>query len=332
MIVADFHGVAFRLDVSNAEVEEALRGDFKYFEASDRSLRPMLHLEVLVGSPAPPVGRKILRRGEYEAYDDGPIRHIDFRGDASARWDYKRKVGIIIARTVPLARELAHLAVLSRAGEELDRRGLHRVHALGVAQGRRGALILMGSGGGKSVLAMEALRSTGLGIISDDSPVVTGGGQMLAFPLRVGLRGKEFAQGVPSEMLSEFPRRGRPTKTMVALEFFSSRIPASVEISALLLGRRGVAGPPVIRRASRIRALLALADAMVVGRGVAQMSEYVLRAERSHLMLWADIGISRLRAAVETVLKAPAYDFVLSGNARDDVRVLEEFLSRSSWG
>ena len=178
------------------------------------------------------------------------------------------------------------------------------------------------------MLAMEALRSTGLGILSDDSPVVTREGRMLAFPLRVGLRSRAFARDVPEGNLSEFPRRGRPTKTMVSVDFFADRISASADISALLLGSRGGAAPPLIRRASRARALGALAEGMVVGRGIAQMSEYVLRAESSHLLLWASIGISRLRAAVETVLRVPAYDFVLSGNARDDVRVLEEFLSQ----
>lgn len=319
------HGVAFRLDVADEGVRERLRGDFRYFEASP-SAAP-LRLSVAVGRPDVSSGRASLRRPGWAAYDDGDRRHIDYAGAASARWDYARGEGAVVAATPELARELAHLAVLSRAGEALDARGLHRVHALGVAHESRGALVLMGSGGGKSVLGLELLRSTRLGLLSDDTPLLDAAGGLRPFPLPLGLRSRELARGVPEGFLSDFPRRGRETKTVVDPAFFAERVSPRAELTALLLGRRRPGSPPRLRRISRARALAALIDGLVVGRGVAQMSEYVLRPRAAHLALWAGIAASRLRAAAAAAWSVPAYDFQLSGDAAADARALERLLA-----
>lgn len=321
----DFHGVVVALEAADADVRERLRRDFEFFESEPASAR--LRFEVSLGAPPSPArGWPSLRRPGFEAFDLGPLRRIDYRGEAGASWDYERREGVIVGATRELAHELAHLAILSRVGEELDRRGLHRVHALGVSSGARAALLLLESGGGKSVLAMQILRASSLGLLSDDTPLVDAAGRVLPFPLCVGLLSAEHARGVPREFLREFPRRGRPTKTTVAPGFFSGRVCAEAAASALLLGRRG-AGPPRMVRASRARALGALVDGMVVGRGVAQMAEYVLRLERGHLRLWGGIALSRLRAAARLAWSVPAYDFILSGDARADARELELFLS-----
>lgn len=323
----DFHGISVRLEVDDETVSERLCGDFQFFRSS--SLVPRMSFKVVVGRPPPTPGRPSLRRPGYRAFDRGTRRFIDYLGEACATWDYERLEGLIVGATPELAREAAHLAVLSRVGEALDRRGLHRVHALGVSLGDRAALLLLESGGGKSVLAMEALRGTALQLLSDDTPLIDAQGGVLPFPLRIGLLSQDDTRGVPGGCLGEFPRRGRPTKTTVSLEFFARRISKPASAVALLLGRRRPGPPLPARQALRPRALGALLDSMVVGRGVAQMSEYVLRAEKGHLRAWAGIAAARLRAALSVSWRVPAHDFFLSGDASADARRLERFLKET---
>ena len=70
---------------------------------------------------------------------------------------------------------------------------------------------MLPSGGGKSTLALRALQEPGIGLISEDSPLLDRRGRLHPFPLRIGVNetdadraaagqhSHDRADGVPSQ-------------------------------------------------------------------------------------------------------------------------------------
>ena len=86
-----------------------------------------------------------------------------------------------------LAYEALYSAVLSAVGEELDLRGFHRAHGLGIEIAGKRALLLLPSGGGKSAIAALLCREARVRIYSDESPLLRDS-RMFSFPVRGALR------------------------------------------------------------------------------------------------------------------------------------------------
>ena len=57
---------------------------------------------------------------------------------------------------------------IRRSKQYLDRRGLHRIHALGVVVKNRAVLVMLPMGGGKSTLGLHLLKHPEVQILSDD--------------------------------------------------------------------------------------------------------------------------------------------------------------------
>lgn len=290
------HGVGVLLE-GDAEVLEELRRDFAWFEDGCGSPAP-LRFTLRRETPPPPLpgGRAALRARRWSARDAGSLREIRYPEGAVARWDYRARAGSLWCEDPELLRELAYLAVLSRAGEELDRRGLHRVHALGFEKDGAGGLLLLPSGGGKSTLALELLRGTRLNVVAEDTPLLDRRGVLSAFPLRWGFGESADLRGVPETLVRPFRRRTYGLKRVVDVEFFRERVRSGVPLRWLLVGRPH-GGALGVEKASRAEAAAALAVSLVVGHGVAQMSEYVLRPSMEAARVLPSSALSRLRAA-----------------------------------
>ncbi|HEX4049198.1 MAG TPA: hypothetical protein VH309_15230 [Elusimicrobiota bacterium] len=287
------------MTAESGEALEELRRDFAAFGASDEKI-PRVTLG-LCGRDCPPppgastwswrgFGVRRVRGGRLIRYDDG----------AWARWDYRARSGTIHASARERLRELAYLAALSRAGEELDRRGLHRVHALGVSGPAGAGLVLLPSGGGKSTLALELLRRRSLGLLSDECPLVSSDGVVRPFLLRLALRPGADVSGLPPGSLRRFQRRGYEEKRLLDAAALGAEPGVAAPLRWLLVGSPSQ-GEPRLEPLSRAGALAALVRSLVVGVGLPQMAEYMARAEPA----LGAIAASRLRAAC-----------VLAGRAR----------------
>jgi hypothetical protein len=287
----DFHGTPVRLTAEPGGTLDELRRDFAAFGAEgDRA--PRVRLE-LCAKPCPPppgasswrwrgFGVRAVPGGRLIRYDDG----------CWARYDYGERSGVVHAERPERLRELAYLAVLSRAGEELDRRGLHRVHALGVAAPAGAALVILPSGGGKSTLALEFLRRRSLSLLSDECPLVAADGVVRPFLLRLGLRAGADLAGLPPGSLRPFRRSGYEEKQLLDAGAFDAAPGAPAPLRWLLLGSPSQ-GAPRLEPLTRAGALAALAQALVIGVGLPQMAEYMARADPA----LGAIAASRLRAA-----------------------------------
>jgi hypothetical protein len=292
----DFHGVTASIRSDDAAVIEALRGDFAHFAASPDP-KPRLHwrLERREAARSERGGVPILRLPGYTAYALDHRRLVAYRDGALAIFDRSVERGVVVSPSPERLRELGYLALLSRAGESLERVGLHRAHALGFTLGGRAALVFLPSGGGKSTLALRLLARERIGLLSDDTPLVGRDGLARAFPLRLGFQADAPLPGVPVELVRRFNRWGRPMKKLVDYSFFRERVVAQAPVRWLILGAPG--GRAELAPASAAAASVSLADGLILGRGVAQMSEYMLGPSPGRLADLARLALSRARAA-----------------------------------
>lgn len=178
------------------------------------------------------------------------------------------------------------------------------------------------------MLALELLRSTGMDLVSDETPLLTSDLRLMPFPLRIGLRPEVALPDVEERWIRTMRRRRFGVKRLVDLGFFRGRVNGGVPLSWLLVGKRRDGTVPHIRPISRLRAAEALAWSLVVGVGVAQMSEYMLRPEPRSLWNLSGIAFSRLRTACRVLRGLPCpRSFVLGADPRANMSVLAAFLA-----
>lgn len=332
-LLFNFYGVPVLLASDAHGVLEALRRDFEYFTASAGTNTAAILLTLELKSPsAPPQGRPLLRTKDYAIFDQGGWRRIVYSDQACAEYDFSSRRGRICCADAARLHELAYLAVLSRVGEELDGRGWHRIHALGFESNGKGGLLLLPSGAGKSVLALELLRSTSLGLLSDDTPLLAPDLQLRAFPLRLGFQSTADLGGVPEIWLRSMSRRHYGLKRLVDLGFFRARVRSGVPVTWLLIGERQNGASSRIGPVSRMRAAAALVKYLVIGVGIAQMSEYMLRPAPAELVKLLRIASLRLRTSCRMLLRVKPRRFMLGDDPRANAAALAAFLEAQDRG
>jgi hypothetical protein len=292
-VTIDLCGVAVSLSGHEPTVENLLR-DFSSFGAGlgEAEIGLSLTLERPFGPPPPLVSFPAKRA---VAWDRGPVRHVLYDDGSRAYFDFATGRGSISAETPGRLHEVSYLAVLGLCGERLDALGLHRVHALGFVHEGRGGVLILESGGGKSELALRLAEEGAFGLLADDTPILTGGGMLRSFPTRLSFRpGADLAR-VPLARRRPFHRRGYGPRTLVDVGLFDRVLAERAPLAWILAGEKAGSGPGWIREAGRARAMAALLDGMVVGRGVAQMAEWRIRTAALPALVRA--SASRLRAA-----------------------------------
>jgi len=352
-ISLDFYGVGVRIAGAAAEVLDDLRRDFDCFAAKDPGA-PAVFSWVL--EPEPPAKISgfapkfpVFKTRNFTAYQRGNLRLVRYSDGAIASFDFASGEGRIACASKERLRELAFLAVLSRVGEALDRRGLHRVHALGLEQDGQAVLVLLPSGGGKSSLALEIFRrSPRTRFLSEDAPLVCAHGLVHPFPLRWSLRPEADLSGIPERFIRDFRRRepgGKQRraasgndaaarrerygpKRLIDAEFFQERLGASAPLRRIFLGRRIDNQAAEIRAASSWRAAAALAENLVVGHGIPQMAEYMAGLGPKTLRRLAPIAYSRARTARRLLRQGSAFRLDLGRDPAEGAKILLDCLGR----
>jgi hypothetical protein len=213
--------------------------------------------------------------------------------------------------------EIAYVALLSAVGEALDRLGFHRVHALGIEPG---VLAVLPQGGGKSAMAALLTGSGARRVHSDEIPLIKNG-RIHPFPLRLALR-PQVANGLQLTDGRLFKRKIFDDKILFPLR--ADQTAPAAEIRAILIGRRHLSGIPKVYRASRWRVFAGLMHSLVVGMGVPQMREFMLRPTPALLAIF----FSRLRQAAGLALRTPGFIFEVSDDAHLNAEALSEFCQR----
>jgi hypothetical protein len=263
-------------------------------------------------------------------YQHGTVRWLDFGGRGLGRWDSSEKLFCMSSTDSILVYEAAYLFLLSQIGDFLDRRGLHRLHAVAISWKGRAVLVTLPMGGGKSTLALELLKHPGVEILSDDSPIIDRRGRVLAFPLRLGLLPGQESE-IPVEHRRVIHRMEFGPKYVMCYSQFADRVAASAQPGLLLIGHRTLSPAGWLAPASYREVMRAMLPHMVVGLGLFQGLEYLLNRRLSELASKAGVGFSRLRNAHALARNSRSYNLYLGRDAAGNAGLILE-LARSLWG
>jgi hypothetical protein len=136
---------------------------------------------------------------------------------------------------------------------------------------------MLPSGGGKSTLALRALRQAGVRLLSEDSPLIDRHGTVHPFPLRVGVNPTDAAT-LPDGSVRRMVRMEFHSKLLLDLEAFSDRVESRPQpLRHLVIGRRSLGTHASLEPVARRTAIPTLIREAVVGVGIYQGMEFVLQ-------------------------------------------------------
>jgi hypothetical protein len=322
----NFYGLNIQVGGDPAVVQD-LQRDFSFFrtdlsaphlslvmlrEAYPRTSLP--RLKATLQSP-----RNIVYRADGVVYVDYFGRALSVYRTGQRRWE-------IYCQDRDLAHEVAFLTILSRVGQHLDTVGLHRVHALGVAAGDRAVLVLLPMAGGKTTLALRLLKTDGVKLLSEDSPLLGPHGQVHPFPLRIGVRPGGEPPDIPARCCRTVQRMEFGPKTLIDIGHFQDRLASPCPVGAILLGERWLTGPAALQPVKRWAAVREFVKNCVVGLGIYQGVEFILERSPLELVSQAGLALARLRRSLEMIGQAQVYRFMLGPEVEDSAAVLQAFL------
>ncbi|OGR41407.1 MAG: hypothetical protein A2X35_10385 [Elusimicrobia bacterium GWA2_61_42] len=325
------YGVGVRVESAAAGLLADLKEDFAHFAAAsghDRDIRITARLQppdlaLLKGA------RRLVKTGKCSVFRTAAgARAVHYPEGLVCEYDYAREAGTLSSEDPALLREIAYLLILSRLGEKLDLKGLHRIHAMAAEFEGDGFLVTAPVSGGKTTLLAELALDPAFTPLANDTPLVDSRGDIHPFPLRVALAaGSPLLARFPAGALRPFERRHYPRKYLLAAAGLSGNVPGRTRCSKLFLLKKR-AGPPHIKKIGRPRAALELLISLVIGSGVPQIAEYFLRTELSDLPAKLCILLGRLGAALALLRNCGAFCFYVSPEPELNARALKLFLSR----
>jgi hypothetical protein len=328
----NFYGLTIAVSSSSTDLVEEVRRDFTYFSvpSGDGQVRVDMRLTAPPYAELPPLPASIITPRNI-CFQNAKITYIDYFGEGLAMFDRKERHCVIYGTEPDLVHEIAYLFILSTAGQYLDQRGIHRVHALGVSYQNRGILLLLPSGGGKSTMALELMRRPGFFLLGEDTPLIDRQARILPFPLRLGVR-PEQETGIPPQYLRTVQRMEFDPKTLIDIDYFKDRLGGKVEPGLILVGERNLGDVSEIVPLARRRAFKALIKYVIVGLGVYQGMEFLLERGLWEVLGKGGVAASRLYNSLRLLARAPAYRFVLGRDKEKNCRTLVEFIKQRYGG
>jgi hypothetical protein len=328
----DVHGFRFRITGAARSSAGMLAGDFQFFQRDEQAAG--MQIELYTQAP-PYADAPNLAATNYTprnvSFSLNGTTWLDYGGRALAVWDRPAGVFRVYSEDLDLQYEAAYLFLLSRIGEGLDHSGLHRIHALALEFHGRAVLAILPMGGGKSTLGEAMLKFPEIGFLSDDSPFISSGGNVHAFPLRLGLLPGSEA-GIPPEARRTIQRMEFGPKVVVNYDYFAHRVKASAEPGIVFLGRRSLGDECRIEPARwRERYRSILADC-VVGLGLFQGVEFVLHHSPLQVLGKTGIAWARFRAARNLFRRSEVYRLVLGRDSARNAETVFEFVQQRLGG
>jgi hypothetical protein len=324
----DVHGLWVRAAGDWPEVLGSLALDFAWFE---RPLGAGTATTLRIERRAPDWDAHAAARPAFVTprnlvLADGERTLVDYFGRALSVYDRGAGHVTIQGEDAALVHEAAYHFVVSRIGEHLDRIGLVRLHALGLAGASGGVAIMLPSGGGKSTLGLRALRDPAVRLLSDDSPLLDRHGRLHPFPLRIGVNATDAAS-LPGGHVRRIDRMEHHAKLALELAAFRDRIEArSQPLRHLVLGERTLGRDARLEPLGRAAALGPLLRESVVGVGLYQGMEFVLQRGLLDVFSQARPGLVRARGCAAGLARARVWRLTMGRDHEANWAALEPLL------
>lgn len=324
----DVYGYEFTIDSDNPEPARSLASDFEFFRVAGPPTRRPVTIRIRNAEPdynqLPPLIANVYTPRNV-SYRDGDLTYADYHGRGLGTHNRATGDFEIVSRSADLQYEACYLFLLAQLGEALDRRHMHRVHALGISINKRAGLVLLPMGGGKSTLGADLLADPDVQLLSDDSPFIDHRGQVHGFPTRIGLLpGSE--EIVPPEFRRTIQRMEFGPKVLVDFRYFADRVVGAAEPAIVFLGSRSLARTCEIVPASYWEGLRAMGANCVIGMGLFQGLEFFLQKSTGQLVGQAAIVWSRLRASHRLLARSRVVHVRLGRDRQENARAVLAYM------
>ena len=310
---------------------DAIRRDFSFFIS--RSTRPAVSIEIFPEAydyRSLPSIKPSLHSPRNFCYRQGNLLYVDYFGKGLSIIDEEKKEHKVYSVDSHLRHEIVFLTILSLVGEYFDAHRMHRVHGLGLEINGRGVLILMPQGGGKTTLMLELLKQKGVKLISEDTPLINAKGDILPFPIRIGIDASKQKPDFPDADLQLIRRMEFGPKYLLDVEYFKGRlVDYRCKPAFIFKGVRCLGDEPRIAPASKLQILDVFIANTVVGLGVYQGIEFLIKRSPLELLKKVGVAASRFQASLSVIARAKAYTFFTGFNIKKNSETLLDFITKN---
>lgn len=179
-----FHDLTVAGNSNSKTLMKAWRTSFASRPQSDANPDITIQLDLVPTVPSPPAGEpQFSTTGNFLHYyvsDDSVTAHFPKFGQLYLDLAAGTTSGQVIGDALTTYGVLEDLAAISLS-PHLRRRGYFLIHAFAAALEGKGVLIVGGIGAGKTTTGLSLLNA-GWQLLSNDSPIVAAGGQILSYP------------------------------------------------------------------------------------------------------------------------------------------------------
>ena len=244
-------------------------------------------------------------------------------------YDFDQEKGDIYSLDENLLYEKARLAVLSRIGEALDRRRLHRVHAAAFSKNKKAVVLLLPTQGGKTTLVLKALKKdNSLKLISEDVCFIDSKAYAYPFMLRIGAKDECLVKDIPQHYVTKVNRDFYGEKHLIDLEYVKDRIAPRAKVQTILIGKHVFQENTEFGKISKLRAYTAFIQAGVFGLGLPQIAELFLRGGFRDALGKIGMVASRSLLFLKLVFRVDTYTLKMGRDVDRCADRLVDFLDR----
>lgn len=253
-------------------------------------------------------------------------QYIDYRGEALMIRDEQEEAVRIYSLDQDRLYEIGFLAIHSLLGQALDKKGLCRIHALGVSLGTLNTVVMLPSKGGKSTLLTHLLENPDIKILSDDMPLVDMSGRIHIFPSKISMDKRPEDGPLASLDWQEFKRTMYPPKWTAGLSQLKNRIETqSVHHSTLLIaGLRLSQGQSILTSVPKWKMIAPVMEHMVMGFGLPQVLEMFLKFNFTDIFKLFWHAIIRSIAAFNLVRTSRCYYLYMGSDRAYNAQLILE--------
>lgn len=331
-VTFSFYGFGIEVRSSDPQTVDNIRRDFSFFVDTNKT--PDVHFEIFTAPPeyhSLPTLRPSSHSPRNFSYRNENLLFIDYFGKGLLIFDSTKKEYKIFSSEPHLRHEIVFLSILSLVGQNFDSRNIHRVHGLGLEINGQGVLILLPQGGGKTTLMLELLKYPNVKLISEDTPLINSSGEILPFPIRIGIDAQAKIPDFPEKYLRLVKRMEFEPKYLLDIEYFKDKIakcPSKLKFA--FKGVRCLGNDPRIIPTSKLQMLRAFVINSVIGLGVYQGIEFIIQNSPLELIKKSAVLTSRFKNSYKAVLKAKTYIFLTGLDKNKNTETLINFLNEKS--
>jgi hypothetical protein len=309
------------------EILWRLERDFSAFKKDASPSKIDLYLlisEKDSSSIALPANEPHTSRSFVKTYFKDPILVNDYKSEVRSQLNLSSESAHVASLSLHGAHEVCYLLILSRIGKMMELASYHKIHAMGVVKNGKALCLSMDSGGGKSTILQSLISSdSAMHVLSDDCPVVNQEGQMMAFPVRLGL--SQAGKWSNHAEAYELVRMRHGVKRLLDIKHVPYSKPCSIADEIILVfAKRKPSQVPAIKSISKVSAFVLLIKPFFIGVGLPLILEYFWEPGFADFRRKVKIALSRLRSGIKLCQKAECYSLEINDDLEATKKLLRE--------